>query len=222
MSPLQIGNEDEIPGGRSIDGLSEDAEKFEFLGYVNASDLTVKADCPQFPQNGQTVKIGEVWEENPNDWYAQALKWWNHRHLLESGFCMETRFAYDSDKGRNLKANFLQESSTYSEWYMSSWATFGPDFSEGVVGWNGDKARWQICRSDIPTCGGGSRFAMNKNQCMRGKLKSGRVITACKTYTNNDNRICGEKSRKHHGRNRCGTGRNSHYWFAWEAACYEN
>ena len=55
-----------------------------------------------------------------------------------------------------------------------------------------------------------ARFAMDKNLCFRARLKSGRVITACETFTNQGYRICGEYSRKHHGRNRCGTGRNSH------------
>lgn len=209
----------EVPG--SLEAVADEPEKVEFLGYVNSTDL-LNADCPQFPRNGQDVKVGEVWEENPNDWYAQPLKWWNHRHAFEPGFCIETRFGWDKDTGRWFKANHLRDSATYSEWYLSAWAAFGPDFGEGIVGWNADKARWQICRGDVPTCGGGSRFAMNKNECSRFRIKTGRVIIACKTYTNDNNRICGEKSRKHHGRKRCGTGRNSHYWFGTETGCWEN
>ncbi|KHN95638.1 uncharacterized protein MAM_06479 [Metarhizium album ARSEF 1941] len=75
---------DEVPGYKEIPGHGEGDE---------------------LPAQRPRRQDGEVWEENPNDWYAQPLKWWNHRHAFEPGYCIETRFGGDSDSGRWFKAN---------------------------------------------------------------------------------------------------------------------
>ncbi|KID85135.1 hypothetical protein MGU_07745 [Metarhizium guizhouense ARSEF 977] len=79
-----------------------EAERVEFLGYVNASQVSA-TDCPQWPTHNQAVKVGEVWWQD-NGWYAQPLKMWNHRHIIEWGFCVETRFGGDSDSADLLRA----------------------------------------------------------------------------------------------------------------------
>ncbi|KAK8932728.1 hypothetical protein H634G_07047 [Metarhizium anisopliae BRIP 53293] len=196
-----------------------EAERVEFLGYVNASQVLV-ADCPQWPTHNQAIKVGEVWWQD-NGWYAQTLKMWNHRHAFEWGYCVETRFGWDSDSGQTFYAQKVSDSAQFSEWALKAYKIWSAALTEGVVGWNADKARWIPC-TNVPGCGGGARFAMDKNLCFLARLKSGRVITACETFTNQGYRLCGEYSRKHHGRNRCGTGRNSHYWFGTETGCWEN
>ncbi|KAM3514969.1 hypothetical protein MY11210_001447 [Beauveria gryllotalpidicola] len=211
-------NEDDIVTADEL-GPVPPAEEVEFLGWVNDTQV-FDTDCPQWPRDNQAVKIGEVWREE-GTWFAQPLKWWNHRHIIEPGLCIETRFGWDSDTGQIFYAMKVADSGNYSEWTIKGYANFGGSYSVGYVGWNADKARWVPC-TNVPGCGGGSRFAMHKGECFRARIKTGRVITVCKTYTNEGNRICGEYSRKHHGRNRCGTGRDSHYWFGTETGCWEN
>ena len=197
------------------------AEKVEFLGYIYGNESeTFEDDCRQWPAQEEPVTVGEVWWQD-GGWYAQTVKFWNHRHALDWGLCVETRFVGDKNSGQIFYPHATGDTSDYSSWALQAYTSWNLQLAMGYVGWNADKARWLPC-TNVPGCGVASRFAMNKSQCFRVRIKSGRIIRACKTYTNDDNRICGEYSRKHHGRYRCGTGRDSHYWFGTDQDCRYN